>query len=677
MLESANISWTAHGLSVNDPVAVDTASFGFSPYQNYYVKTVPDANTITIAKTVGGTAIVATGAGSFSAVRQPTLNLNGTGAIPIRGYDTVGIGLIQNNTPPKSFVFGFAQATGLLTYDKLLNAWVKWGADISSGSAYMRTYWPPEIFLRLCQVIGAHPWIISPAYTLDGYTDPATGAGGITDWMPNFMTLIRDNYQNGSASWMVPRIEIHNELWNNGSAFHGTWQAKAHAYVYSQTAGWSANSNFGEYAGKVSSVLGQAANAVFGGAVGTKYWMITGVQTFSFSSASGAANNAERMTSSNYVAQSTIAQAGYTKSAASNWNSHIAITQYVTPGYNTVCSACTSLEDTLSTAFAGGVMSGNISGSTLTVTGFNSGPNLSAGAQIFGPGIPDGTTIASGGPGTTGTYTLSSSLTIPVGDTRMMFIGASSDPAALTTFVDGLGTMASFTGTISGTTLTATSVTGNIVPAATNVAGTSVDAGGVGHLLIYSGAPTFVFITRQLTGTPNGAGTYQLDQSITLGSTAMTSVGPFSVPASVKYYQNAFTNFAQAYTNRDGNKLVTTGYEGGYSPDYTDTGLGRTALDVLKWAGKNVSSTPNSATGLYGYLQTTLTDFKNSGGQIPSLLVFTGVNPSNQAWAANEDIYNPVTTTYWTAYKNWNYLLKRDLNPASNDNDPMWLEKAS
>jgi hypothetical protein len=29
------------------------------------------------------------------------------------------------------------------------------------------------------------------------------------------------------------------------------------------------------------------------------------------------------------------------------------------------------------------------------------------------------------------------------------------------------------------------------------------------------------------------------------------------------------------------------------------------------------------------------------------------------------------------AYGQQNYLLKRDLDPASNDNDPVWLEKAA
>jgi len=67
---------------------------------------------------------------------------------------------------------------------------------------------------------------------------------------------------------------------------------------------------------------------------------------------------------------------------------------------------------------------------------------------------------------------------------------------------------ASFTGAISGTTLTASSVTGEI-DIGGKVAGSGVTAG--------------TYIKSQLTGTPGGAGTYQVSASQTVGSEAMTS----------------------------------------------------------------------------------------------------------------------------------------------------------
>jgi hypothetical protein len=67
---------------------------------------------------------------------------------------------------------------------------------------------------------------------------------------------------------------------------------------------------------------------------------------------------------------------------------------------------------------------------------------------------------------------------------------------------------ASFTGAISGTTLTASSVTG------------AIDIGGK---LGGAGITAGTYIKSQLTGTPGGAGTYQVSASQTVASEAMTS----------------------------------------------------------------------------------------------------------------------------------------------------------
>lgn len=70
---------------------------------------------------------------------------------------------------------------------------------------------------------------------------------------------------------------------------------------------------------------------------------------------------------------------------------------------------------------------------------------------------------------------------------------------------------ASFTGAIAGTTLTASSVTGTIM------------AGGFVH---GTGVAAGTYIMAQLTGTTGGAGTYQVSDSQTVASVAMTSNRP-------------------------------------------------------------------------------------------------------------------------------------------------------
>ena len=62
---STNISWTSHGRSANDQVVFLTAPpSGFTIGTSYYVKTVVDANTITLSATSGGTVITPTGSGT-------------------------------------------------------------------------------------------------------------------------------------------------------------------------------------------------------------------------------------------------------------------------------------------------------------------------------------------------------------------------------------------------------------------------------------------------------------------------------------------------------------------------------------------------------------------------------------------------------------------------------------
>lgn len=61
------VTWTAHGLVVNRSVVFTTTGglpTGLTAGTVYYVKTVPTADTFTVAATPGGTAIVTSSAGS-------------------------------------------------------------------------------------------------------------------------------------------------------------------------------------------------------------------------------------------------------------------------------------------------------------------------------------------------------------------------------------------------------------------------------------------------------------------------------------------------------------------------------------------------------------------------------------------------------------------------------------
>lgn len=64
---SSNVGWTSHGRSVGDTIVIATSGAlptNFATLTIYFVKTVVDANTITLATTSGGSAITAGSAGS-------------------------------------------------------------------------------------------------------------------------------------------------------------------------------------------------------------------------------------------------------------------------------------------------------------------------------------------------------------------------------------------------------------------------------------------------------------------------------------------------------------------------------------------------------------------------------------------------------------------------------------
>lgn len=84
------------------------------------------------------------------------------------------------------------------------------------------------------------------------------------------------------------------------------------------------------------------------------------------------------------------------------------------------------------------------------------------------------------------------------------------------------------------------------------------------------------------------------------------------------------------------------GYEGGYSTDYT--GGGTSDVDLLRAAGKLVTSSPNNSLGLLGHTQDNYDNFLGlTGGtftaEFPSCFQLGGKTPSNNAWSVLEDVY--------------------------------------
>lgn len=293
------VNWTAHGVSVNDPVGFNGTSGTALPDpllmgQNYYVSNVIDANSFNIALTSGGANIVRSSAGtsgsSVSAIRLPTLNLNAAGAIPIRIATGEAGGLFGSTQPT-------INRLSTLIYDADLASWVMSLGTTGGGSgAGLTNGVPPSVLLKLCIRVGAHCWLNVPYLALDP----------MTNYTASLAAYLRDN----KPSWMKVRVEAVNENWNPGSGFYSTRYAWMKAGLH-----WGTSAGFfdnNDWYGKVVSTMGQDIQTAFSSDT-SKYDVVLGVQA---STGDGPTVNDNRMNSTLYVAQSAPAQSSYVKQPA-------------------------------------------------------------------------------------------------------------------------------------------------------------------------------------------------------------------------------------------------------------------------------------------------------------------------------------------------------------------------
>jgi hypothetical protein len=340
----ATVGIASHGLAVNARLFLSTSGTlptNFALATKYFVVSVPDANSVTLSATQGGGAITAGSAGSGTHYANPflTLNISGSGAVDMLGDYSNWLS-IDSNTYPIGSTY---QSLATLVYDASLNAWIKYNLIEGSapGAIGLENGVPPELLVQLCEEVGAHPYFIAPPLACDP----------LTDYIPSLATYCRDN----GPSWMIPRFEGPNELWNTHVGFLQTAyaQAKATAYSVSDPTNWIAT-DFHNWYGKAMSVIGQAVSTVYSNDR-SKYHIIAGVQTSTMLPTGDRDNSIPRLSSASYVAQTSGAQSPYTRSAASDWVTHVACAQYMAPGlYATTVANGTPNESDLATAYAGG-----------------------------------------------------------------------------------------------------------------------------------------------------------------------------------------------------------------------------------------------------------------------------------------------------------------------------------
>ncbi|SDJ61815.1 MULTISPECIES: hypothetical protein [Bradyrhizobium] len=287
---SSTVLWTGHpSLHVNDPISCTGTSLpsNISDYaSSYYVKSVIDANNITISATPGGTAITSSGSGSATnCIRQPTLALNGGTAYPIKTPGAKGLS-VAGNRIPHARCFGINVCHGTATFDATLSVWLFDGAQDAAEDRVILAGWPPEVVLATAKELGMHVYYTLPPYTLDS----------VTDYLPSLVAYTK-SYIATNAAWMIPRFEgSPNECWNGN--FYGTAIGLAKSFVL-----WGA-ADYDQWCGKVASTSGQVVKAVYGGTPGVSYQTLQGVQTGPFSSPTN--NPATRLSAAAYVSAAAV-----------------------------------------------------------------------------------------------------------------------------------------------------------------------------------------------------------------------------------------------------------------------------------------------------------------------------------------------------------------------------------
>ena len=216
---------------------------------------------------------------------------------------------------------GFVGSLATLIYDAGLG-WIQHGGNGDQNTVGLHGVVPPELCVRLCKEVGAHPYFVSPPYCLDT----------ACDYMAELAQYIK-TYAAANAPWMIPRFEGPNELWNFGAGFYQTGFADAKSKV-----NWAGSPgvSFQDWYGKALANLGQMVSQVYGaGNLGTTYQVLCGVQTSGIPSQSD-----EKLEATLYRNQTPAADPAitgsfgtitFTRQAAKLLCSTVATAQYISP----------------------------------------------------------------------------------------------------------------------------------------------------------------------------------------------------------------------------------------------------------------------------------------------------------------------------------------------------------
>jgi hypothetical protein len=635
--------------------------------------------------TVNNSQTVASGTvtGTMNSGFAPTVNLNGTGAVPLK---EAGAGnTVINSTSPQN------GRTATLIYDGSLDVWLSFGGNAAFFNQALVGGTPPTYLVDLSNDLEVNPWYVSPPLTLDPRTD-----GTYSDYMEQLAILNRDGLFSGAK----PRYEPQNEEWNN--LFFGTNWSGRKAVDY-----WAVGSdptNEHEFYGMALSLLGQKISSVYSGDR-SRYWLVGGVQQGTGNDTAG--SNA-RLTANAWVAAGSPTATGMVVDQAYKWATHISPSTYVGAAADTATEIALAYDYTYTYAgnptqqaatanafvqssynpscvipFTTGRCSSGILAKTWLYGNWYTwaqGAGVSGGwagqyklgmTPYEGDWSPDyftvgsnGDTNATGGSGTlngiSGAVTISS-VTAPGNPTTITLAANQPVPAiGMAVRPSGLATGANGQSTQSASVSAAS-------PAQVTWAGNTLIANQ--PLVCHATLPSpLVTTTVYYVKTPGNPFTI----SATPGGAAINTTGSLA---------SGVTCIAGWTVTGVSGQDVTLALD--------SSALSASTTGVAQYLGASLlrnylRQASRSASTLQQLTTDNMNAFTAAGGVVPSAYAFTVPDSvtAGGVWGALSNQYD-TTSPRWDAYKAYNagrplnFLLKRDLDPASNDNSPMWLEKAA
>ena len=217
------------------------------------------------------------------------------GPVPTRSLFSASYCTNLSNTTNSFPVADTHRKLATLIYNATLDAWIKHGGDVSLASCGIQNGAPIETILNLAWTVGAHPWMVSPAYAMDP----------MTNFWPNVMLYDKTN----QPGWAKLRIEPPNELWNTASGFIQAAFAMRKVTVYNanDSTNWTFPSDYHQWYGMVLSKLGQTAYQIYGaGKLDVDYQLIGAVQTATGANSGDIANSLNRFRAAAYVGAGTV-----------------------------------------------------------------------------------------------------------------------------------------------------------------------------------------------------------------------------------------------------------------------------------------------------------------------------------------------------------------------------------